>query len=305
MSKKKLDYHELIEPTLALLSKTDNYIYKDEISESLVDSLDCGVENLQEMLPSGRQTVFDSQLQWALSYLEQDRLIESDGASAFRITAVGRQFANGGSCEVQARNEPGAKFFQTPPMSDVPGMAEEPGKDVAKDALAVIAREFDAVYRDLKKQVLERIYSQSPAFFENLIIDLLLSMGYGDRRRDLVSHLGCSGDGGVDGAIRQDQLGLDVVYVQAKRYRPGLAVPVSAVRDFAGALEAHKANKGLFVTTSHFTRSGKAFIAAVSSRIVLIDGDRLSSLLIRNNVGVRIHETYEIKRIDEDFFKNA
>jgi len=155
----------------------------------------------------------------------------------------------------------------------------------------------------LKKDVISNIHAQSPAFFETLIIDLLLSMGYGSRRRDLVAHLGRTGDGGIDGAINQDHLGLDIVYVQAKRYRPGLSVPVSAVRDFTGALEARKANKGVFVTTSHFTKSAYEFISAVSSRIVLIDGERLSSLLVRNNVGVKLYETYEIKRIDEDYFQ--
>jgi len=167
----------------------------------------------------------------------------------------------------------------------------------------IIATEFEGIYRQLKKDVVKRIHARRPAFFENLIIDLLLSMGYGDRRRDLVAHLGRTGDGGIDGAINQDQLGLDMVYVQAKRYRPGLSVPVSSVRDFAGALEARKANKGVFVTTSHFTKSAYEFTAAVSSRIVLIDGERLSSLLIRNNIGVKTFETYEIKRIDEDFFQ--
>lgn len=136
-------------------------------------------------------------------------------------------------------------------------------------------------------------------FFEELIIDLLLAMGYGDRKRDIASHLGRSGDGGVDGAIRQDQLGLDVVYVQAKRFKPGLAVPVSAVRDFAGALDAHKANKGVFVTTSNFTPAADKFISAVTSKIVLIDGEALCDLLVRNNIGVRVTDTFEIKRMDE------
>jgi len=305
MPQGKLDYRQLIEPALELLKQTDRYTFVDEISETLVENLEFSDDDLLQLLPSGRQTVFYSQLQWALSYLEQDRLIESDGADAYRITAVGRQFTGADLEQIVAGKEPLPQFFQSPGQPFETGMAEDGPESGVSSPHQAMAREFETIYQDLKSNVIKRIYDQSPAFFENLIIDLLLSMGYGDRRRDLVAHLGRSGDGGIDGAIKQDQLGLDVVYVQAKRYRPGLAVPVSAVRDFAGALEAHKANKGLFVTTSHFTKSGREFITAVSSRIVLIDGDRLSSLLIRNNVGVRVHDTYEIKRIDEDFFNNA
>ncbi len=307
MQHEKLDYRQLIEPALELFRRTDNYTYIDEVSEALIDSLGMPASELQQLLPSGRQTVFDSQLQWALSYLEQDRLIESDGANAYRITAAGRQVSaqNDDHQERDRAPAPESMFLHQTFSGITSGMAEESTAIQGGSPHEVMSVAFENIYRTLKHDVLERIYGQSPAFFENLIIDLLLSMGYGDRRRDLVAHLGQSGDGGVDGAIKQDQLGLDVVYVQAKRYRPGLAVPVSAIRDFAGALEAHKANKGLFVTTSHFTKSGRAFIAAVSSRIVLIDGEKLSSLLIRNNVGVQVQETYEIKKIDEEYFNNA
>ena len=165
-----------------------------------------------------------------------------------------------------------------------------------------IHHQIDQLYGQLMQDVLEKVLANNPAFFENLIIDLLLAMGYGKRRRDLTAHLGGTGDGGIDGAINQDQLGLDVVYIQAKRYKPGAPVPVSAVRDFAGAIEAHKANKGVFVTTTNFTKSGKQFIEKISKRIVLIDGEQLCELLIRNNIGVKIQQTLEIKRVDEDYY---
>jgi len=257
------------------------------------------------MLPSGRQTIFENKLQWALSYLEQGRLIESDGAKSYRVTNLGKQhtFTDELSGDFSRAMEQVVFKAPDPNATRGSGMAEEPDTIHDNGSSTVIADEFELLYQNLKISIIDRIHAQTPEFFENLIIDLLLSMGYGDRRRDLVSHLGRTGDGGIDGAIKQDQLGLDVVYMQAKRYRPGLAVPVSAVRDFAGALVAHKANKGLFVTTSHFTKSGHQFITAVSSRIVLIDGKRLASLLIRNNIGVKIHETYEIKKINKDYFQ--
>ncbi len=312
MSQKKLEYRQLIEPVLTLLGRSESYIHIDEISELVFEGLDFPSNELQQLLPSGRQTIFHNQLQWALSYLEPNRLIETDGADAYRITAIGRQYlsnGHGGPGPSDLPDNTPPQFFLSPGPRQMPGQATGMAEDAPEPGPTGpnqnIAREFEVLYQQLKTLVIKRIHEQSPAFFENLIIDLLLSMGYGDRRRDLVTHLGRTGDGGIDGAIKQDQLGLDVVYVQAKRYRPGLAVPVSAVRDFAGALEAHKANKGLFVTTSHFTKSGKEFITAISSRIVLIDGERLSSLLIRNNIGVRIHETYELKKIDQDYFNNT
>ena len=297
MSEDEDDYRRLIEPVLALLRHTEQYVSFDNVAEGLIEALDVSASELEQMLPSGRQTVFDNQLNWALSYLERDLLIETNGANAYRITSLGRSGAQGENAGATAP----ASFLQVPEPARVSGMAE--GNAEQSGPRKIIAEQFDVHYKQLKQDLAKQIQSQSPAFFENLIIDLLLSMGYGDRRRDLVAHLGRTGDGGVDGAIKQDQLGLDVVYVQAKRYRPGLVVPVSAVRDFAGAIDAHKANKGIFVTTSHFTRSGHDFISAISNRIVLIDGDRLCSLLIRNKIGVRIIETYEIKQIDRDYFK--
>jgi restriction system protein len=150
--------------------------------------------------------------------------------------------------------------------------------------------------------LIERVHSFSPSFFERLIVDLLLAMGYGGGRAEMGRSLGKSGDGGIDGVIKEDELGLDVVYVQAKRYAPDNAVPVREVRDFIGSLEGHRASKGVFVTTSTFPASAREFVDRVSKRVILIDGAELARLMIRHNVGVRVKDTYEIKKIDEDFF---
>lgn len=299
MSDDKPEYQRLIKPALELLSRSERFFYFDEISETLAEILKIPMSQLDKKLPSGRQTVFENQLHWALSYLEQDGLIDSDGANAFR-----------------ARTNRGAKagYFSEAPVSNPNILPPEhfPVASLSIDVLGkvperaspqeIIARQYSIVNQQLTDELMDKIHSQPPQFFENLIIDLLLAMNYGDRRRDLHEHLGRSGDGGVDGAIPQDQLGLDTIYIQAKRYRRGLAVPVSSVRDFAGALQAHKATKGVFVTISHFTKSAHEFISQVSGKIVLINGQKLASLLVRNNVGVRISETWEIKHIDEDYF---
>jgi restriction system protein len=154
----------------------------------------------------------------------------------------------------------------------------------------------------LTKELLGRIYAQNFTFFETMIIDLLLAMGYGARRRDMSQRLGRSGDGGVDGVIDQDELGLDVIYFQAKRLKPGVAVPISAVRDFAGSLESFRASKGIFVTTAHFSAAAYDFVQQVTRRIILIDGSKLTDLMVRHNIGVRVKESYQFKRIDGDYF---
>jgi restriction system protein len=157
----------------------------------------------------------------------------------------------------------------------------------------------------LRLEILGRIYAQNFSFFETMIIDVLLAMGYGARRRDMAKRLGRSGDGGVDGIIDQDELGLDVIYFQAKRLKPGSVVPISAVRDFAGSLEAHRAVKGVFVTTAHFSPAAYDFVQAVSRRVVLIDGTKLTDLMIRHNIGVEVRESYQFKRLDNDYFSPA
>lgn len=165
-----------------------------------------------------------------------------------------------------------------------------------------IVSAFRRAHVNLIRDLLGRIHAQPPMFFEDLVIDVLLAAGYGARRRDLSRRLGRSGDGGIDGLIAQDELGLDLIYIQAKRLKPGTVVPVSEVRDFVGSLDAHRAAKGTFVTTSHFSPAAVEFCSQVSRRVVLIDGQRLAELMIRYNIGVTVVESYQIKRIDTDYF---
>lgn len=155
---------------------------------------------------------------------------------------------------------------------------------------------------ELRDQLLAHIYVLGHNAFERLVIDILLHMGYGSRRRDLVRCLGKSHDGGVDGVIEQDELALDVIYIQAKRLKPGSSVPVSQVRDFVGSLEARHATKGLFVSTGLFTSSGEEFVRAVSRRVVLVNGWQLADIMMRHNIGVRVKETYQFKELEPAYF---
>lgn len=155
----------------------------------------------------------------------------------------------------------------------------------------------------LAHDLLDRIRAAPPEFFERLIVNLLLSMGYGGSAENAGRTLGRSGDDGVDGVIDQDALGLDRVYIQAKRYGAGNSIGAGAIRDFFGSLDRHKATKGLFVTTSTFSSSAKETAELLSKRIVLIDGEQLAKLMIRHNVGCRVEETLHIRKIDEEFFE--
>jgi restriction system protein len=184
-----------------------------------------------------------------------------------------------------------------------PESAAEPVQ--AAQASPVVHEAYLDEHARLSEALLARIHINSPQFFEHLIVDVLLRLGYGGRHRDLARCIGQSHDGGIDAMIARDELGLDMVYVQAKRLRPGTLVPISQVRDFAGSLEARRAASGIFVTTARFSASAYEFTAAVSRRVVLVDGLKLADIMIRHNIGVAVRETYQFKDIVPEYFRTS
>jgi restriction system protein len=171
--------------------------------------------------------------------------------------------------------------------------------DAVHDQIRAAMEQLDLVQR---QELLQKICRQSPEFFERLVIDLMLAMGYARERADLTRQLGRSGDGGVDGILQEDELGLSRIYFQAKRYKPGNPVPIAAIREFAGALDSKKVHEGLFMTTSRFPKSAFKFVSSVSRHIVLIDGDELTRRMMTHEVGVKRLAVYEIKCVDEAYF---
>lgn len=169
--------------------------------------------------------------------------------------------------------------------------------------LSLVTKAHRAITIELRQQLLAYIHSQSHGFFESLIIDVVLSLGYAGRKRDLARKIGRSGDGGIDGIIELDELGLDAIYLQAKRLKPNSAVAISSVRDFIGSLETHHASKGVFVTTGEFTKSAHLVTQAISKKVVLINGERLADLMIRHSIGTRVTETIQFKEIDPSYFQ--
>lgn len=174
--------------------------------------------------------------------------------------------------------------------------------DEGRATLSALVKASEAV---LQRELLTRIHMQKPEFLERLVIDVLLAMGYGSNRAEMARCLGRSGDGGIDGVVRLDELGFDSICIQAKRLKPGTAVPISDVRDFAGSLEARRAGKGVLVTTTHFSAGAAEFCAQLARRVVLIDGSRLVELMLRHGLGVRTQHRFEIRALDPNYFSSG
>ena len=258
------------------------------------------------MLPSGKQTLFANRVHWAKTYLGKAGLIESTRRGHFRITARGRQALDGAPLRIDNNflsqfdefekwrgAEQQVAEDQRVPTPDFVNQKETPD-----EIMRAAQRQINA---SLAQDLLDRIRSAPPDFFERLIVTLLLSMGFGGSVADAGRAIGRSGDDGVDGVIDQDALGLDRVYIQAKRYASGNNIGSGAIRDFFGSLDRHKASKGLFVTTSAFSPSATETAQYLSKRIVLVDGEQLAKLMIRHNVGCRVEDTWRSRKLTKTF----
>ena len=301
-------FQDLTLPVLHASANGD--IAMRDVVEKLREELRLSDEDASELLPSGRQTRFANRVHWAKAYLGMADLIASTGRGRFTITAEGKKVL------AQSPTRIDIKFLeQFPTFRDRRAGAGRDDSEEVADAAPTRSTEQsnltpDDIMRaaerrlrgDLAAELLERILTAPPEFFERLIVRLLTAMGYGGSAVEAARAIGKSGDGGVDGVVDQDALGLDRVYIQAKRYATNNPVGAGAVRDFFGSLDRFKATKGLFVTTSSFTQSARETSDFLSKRIVLIDGVQLTKLMIRYDVGCRIEETLFIKRLDEEFF---
>jgi restriction system protein len=294
-------FQQLMLPTLHVLAQRHDEISLSSLEEEIIKALRISEDERARMLPSGSQSVFSSRLNWARAYLSKAGLIEMPRRGWCRMTERGRQLIALGVNEVDVgvlERYPEFVAWRTQQKVERDGPQTPPRESPEE----TIASSFELMNAELAREIIVRVHSFSPAFFERLIVDLLIRMGYGGGRLEMGRSLGRVGDGGVDGVIKEDELGLDVLYVQAKRLDPDTAVPVREVRDFVGGLEGHRATKGVFVTTSYFPSTCYDFITRVSKRVVLIDGKELAALMIRHCVGVRVKDEYKVKKLDEDYF---
>ncbi|MND52878.1 Mrr restriction system protein [compost metagenome] len=300
------NYQALMLPVLRFAAEGEQRV--TDIADRVADEFRLSEKEREELLPSGRQRILHNRIHWAKFYMSKAGLIASPARGRFLATGAGKDLlaTNPSKIDVSTLMKvPEFREFYRNDGQDAALETTTPSTD--QDASDVTPEErIDAAYRTLsgvlRADLLERILQNSPAFFEQLIVDLLVAMGYGGSHKNAAAQLGRSGDGGVDGVINEDRLGLDRLYVQAKRYTPGNSVGRPDVQAFVGSLVGLGASKGVFVTTSTFSPQALDFVKHLAQRVILIDGARLADLMIEHNVGVRIYRVVEFKRLDEDFF---
>lgn len=302
-------------PLLRLAGDAQEHRFRDAI-EQLASEFELTDEERGTMLPSGTAPLFDNRVGWARTYLKQAALIESRKRGIFRITPRGAELLSKNPTRIDnstleqfpeylafklRRNDErpaGTSTSAESKLCQSPQLVE-PQTDSTPEEL--FSQAYQRLRSNLEAELLEQVKSSSPAFFERLVIDLLVAMGYGGSRQDAGRAIGRSGDGGIDGIIKEDKLGLDVIYVQAKRWEGTVGRP--EIQKFAGALQGQRANKGVFITTSGFSREAEEYAGVISSKIILITGEQLSKLMVDHNVGVSPIGKFELKRIDSDYFE--
>lgn len=301
------DYQTLMLPVLRLAAK-DGARQVGETAEKIGDELGLSQVERDELLPSGRQRVLHNRIHWAKFYMGKAGLISSPRRGYFLATDAGRQLLAERPERIDVttlmRFPEFREFYRNENTAEreTSTSAEQPIPSATSTPEERIESAYQELNATLRRELLERIAQNSPSFFEQLIVDLLVAMGYGGTHKNAAQQLGRSGDGGVDGVINEDRLGLDRVYVQAKRYAAHVSVGRPDVQGFVGSLVGLGATKGVFVTTSTFSATAKEFVRHLSQRVILIDGENLGNLMIEFGVGVRTSQTITLSRLDEDFF---
>src|SRR5687767_1139247 len=302
------DYESCIMPLLGLLSDGDLHTMRD-LAQRIADHFKLDEEERQRLLPSDQQSYISNRVAWAKSYLKKAGLLENPSRGKVRITSEGQSVLGEArsaiNCEYLMRYPSFVEFWKQKrsPASAEPEAAQA---EVSKDDRTpdeAIESAYEEIRDALADELLEQVMRSNPTFFERLVLDLLIAMGYGGALPDAGTHLGRTHDGGIDGIINEDKLGLDMICVQAKRWKECVGRPV--VQAFAGSMEAHRAKKGVLISTSTFSREARDFVSRIERKIVLIDGQQLAQLMIDYNVGVATARTYTIKKIDSDYFMDS
>lgn len=293
-------------PILQLAADGKEHRFRTTVEE-LADQYNLTEEERSELLPSGGYPLFDNRVGWARTYLKQAGLLQSTRRGVFLITELGKKILEQNPTHIDVafldqfeefrkfRTRRRSKSGKPTDSSDEGPTTE--ARSTPEDSLALA---YKNIRNTLEAELIDQVKSASPGFFERLVVDLLVKMGYGGSRQDAGRAIGRSGDGGIDGIIKEDRLGLDVIYLQAKRWDSTVGRP--EVQKFAGALQGQRARKGVFITTSNFSRDAEEYASLIDTRIILIDGYRLVSLMVDHNVGVSTVGTYELKKIDSDYF---
>ncbi len=295
------DFQTLMLPLLKVAGDGKEHDFRDTV-EVISQQFNLTEEERAVLLPSGRAPLFYNRLAWAKTYLKKAGALDQPRRGVIKITERGRQVLSSNPISIdlkmlmqntgftQVREAESALDEVTLPVDTPAGISPEES----------IERSHELIRQELASEVLSTVKKCSPEFFERLVVQLLITMGYGGSQREAGKAVGRSGDGGIDGIINEDRLGLDAIYLQAKRWEGVVGRP--EIMKFVGALAGQRATKGVFITTSGYTKEAKEYALTSQYKIVLIDGVRLADLMIEHNLGVSVAATYQLKRIDSDFF---
>jgi restriction system protein len=278
--------------------------------ETLAQQFGLDEQDRKELLPSGKQRKFDNRVGWARTYLQKAHLLSSTGRSKFCITDQGMKVLKENTTYINIKfltQFPAFLAFRPPPdkenkLDETLHTSQEMIEKTSQTPQEILDTTYQSLRQNLAQEILERIKHNPPKFFEHLVVDLLVAMGYGGSRKDAGQAVGQTGDGGIDGIIKEDKLGLDAIYIQAKRWDDGV-VSRPFVQGFAGALMGRKARKGILITTSKFSPQAREYANSMENlKIILIDGELLAQLMIDHDVGVTEESRYIVKKIDSDYF---
>ena len=303
------DFQSLMLPLLKIAGDGNEHT-TSEVLESLAQQFGLVEGDRDEMLPSGKQRKFDNRVNWTKTYLQKALLLSSTGRSRFRITERGITILKNNPLTINIKflNQfPEFLAFHTATNSKegktngTTSSSQEIVEKTSQTPQEILEISYQNLRQTLAQELLERIKNNTPRFFESLVVDLLVAMGYGGSRKDAGQAIGQVGDGGIDGIIKEDKLGLDAIYLQAKRWEGTVGGPI--VQGFAGALIGKKARKGVFITTSNFSQQAQNYANGIENlKIILIDGEQLAQLMIDHDVGVTEESRYIVKKVDLDYF---
>ena len=291
------DFQTIMLPLLEFLKDSKEHTFREAI-EALAVRFKLTDEERRELLPSGLQPTFDNRVGWSRTYMKKAGLIESKSRGHIQITELGQEALRGNPSRIDIGfldQYEGFKQFRTGGVRPPKRQPEEPHtpEEVLEEA-------YQSLKNNLANEMLAQIKSTTPKLFERIVIELLVKMGYGGSRQDAGKAIGGTGDEGIDGIIKEDRLGLDTIYVQAKRWENTVGRP--DIQKFAGALQGQRAKKGIFITTANFSKEAQDYASRIDNKIVLIDGEELAEFMIDNNIGVSPVSSYEVKRLDLDYF---
>lgn len=298
-------FDEFLYPFLYLLQ--DGGKTKKQLTADLISYFNLTEEDCNSKTKSGHTTQLMDRIGWTLQYLRRALFVEIPQRATYTLTERAKDYLKNHTTLTQD------DLLEYPEFAEFSNRKRKEDTQIAATTSVdpsdltpteQLESAYESILKDLGEEILQKTLDQSPQFFEKLVLDLLLKMGYGDPTDNSARVTPFVHDDGIDGIIPQDRLGLDKIYIQAKRYQPGNIVGKPAIQAFSGALDEQKATKGVFITTSSYSKEARSYIDKTSKKIILIDGSQLSRLMIEYNVGVSVKRTYEVKRIDSDYFED-